>query len=162
MGLILKIQAWASLDMMMTDTAPRVLLVDDDPLVLETRSLVLETNGLFCRTAHDGFEAIRHLLEASYDLIISDLRMPRLSGYELLGIIRQRYPQSKTIVISSEICINPEKSGLRVDAYFQKGSFTHNELIRTVRKLRRSQWVDATLAWSLLAGVSKPKVFLGR
>ena len=33
---------------------------------------------------------------------------------------------------------------------------------RTACKVRRSQWIDATLAWSLLAGVSKPKVFLGR
>jgi len=120
---------------MSKDFAPRVLLVDDEPLLLESLKAVLEVNGFVCRTATDGFEALRLLRETPPDIIISDLRMPIMSGFELLAIIRRRFPQIAVIVISGEFIVNLQTSGLLMNAFFQKGRYTPQELIATMRDL---------------------------
>ena len=117
------------------DFAPRVLLVDDEPILLEAMKTILEANGFVCRTAGDGFEALRHLRETPPEILISDLRMPNMSGFELLAIIRRRFPQIAVIVLSGEFLIDPDQSGLLMNAFFQKGSFTPDQLIATMREL---------------------------
>ena len=121
--------------MVTTDFPPRVLLVDDEPLLLKTLCAVLEANGFVCRTAGDGFEALRRLRETPPDIIISDLRMPNMSGFELLAIIRRRFPQIAVIVTSGEFNVNGETSGLLANAFFQKGEYTPQELIAKMREL---------------------------
>jgi CheY-like chemotaxis protein len=119
----------------MTDFAPRVLLVDDEPLVLASLSAFLEASGFVCRTAGDGFEALRRLRETPPDIIISDLRMPNMSGFELLAIIRRRFPQIAVIVMSGEFIANAQTSGLLMNAFFQKGEYKPQQLIATMREL---------------------------
>lgn len=121
----------------MPDFAPRVLLVDDEPLLLKSLAAVLQANGFVCRTAEDGFEALRHLRETTPDIIISDLRMPNMSGFELLAIIRRRFPQVAVIVISGEFLVNSQTSGLLMNAFFQKGEYTPQQLVATMRDLYR-------------------------
>jgi CheY-like chemotaxis protein len=84
----------------------RVLIVEDDPVVLETTSAVVRGFGFFVRTAEDGFVALRILREVLPDLIISDLRMPGMSGFELLSIVRRRFPHIPTIAISGEYLLS--------------------------------------------------------
>jgi CheY-like chemotaxis protein len=120
-----------------TDSAVRVLLVDDDPLVLEVLRTVLAESGFACRTALNGYEAIRILLDVPFDIVVSDLRMPNVSGFELLGIIRKHFPESAVIVISSEVDPVSQIPGLLMDAFFQKGAFTHEELIKVIRRLAK-------------------------
>jgi two-component system response regulator FlrC len=85
---------------------PRILLVDDEPTVLDALRLTLEANGFACRSAADGLGALKALRQASFDAVISDLRMPNMSGFELLPIIRRRYPQIAVIVCSAELEAN--------------------------------------------------------
>ena len=120
---------------MSTDFSPRVLLVDDEPLLLKSLSAVLEASGFVCRTAEDGFEALKCLRETPPDIIISDLRMPNMSGFELLAIIRRRFPQIAVIVTSGEFIVNVETSGLLANAFFQKGEYTPQQLIAKMREL---------------------------
>jgi CheY-like chemotaxis protein len=119
----------------MTDFAPRVLLVDDEPVLLDGLCSVLEAHGFACRTASDGFEALRCLRQTPPDIIISDLRMPNMSGFELLAIIRRRFPQIAVIVVSGEFVANAETSGLLMNAFFQKGRYTPEQLIETLHEL---------------------------
>src|ERR1700689_3906910 len=103
------------------DFAPHVLLVDDDALMLETLSVILGANGFICSTAADGFEALRSLLQSQFDIIVTDLRMPKMSGVELLRIVKRRFPQLASIVISSECKTKAQKLKAPTDAFFQKG-----------------------------------------
>jgi CheY-like chemotaxis protein len=80
----------------------RILVVDDDPMVRETSGLVLMKQGYEVRTSEDGFSALIKLRTALPDLIISDLRMPNMSGFELLSVVRRRFPQIPVIAISGE------------------------------------------------------------
>jgi CheY-like chemotaxis protein len=112
--------------------APRILLVDDEPTVLDALRLTLEANGFVCCTATDGLEALKALRQMSVDVVISDLRMPNMSGFELLPNIRCQYPQVVVIVCSAEPEENLRSLHLPIDAYFQKGAYTSEQLVAAI------------------------------
>lgn len=113
----------------------RLLVVDDEPAILQTMTAILEGQGSTVRTADDGFAALNLLRRTEPDLIISDLRMPHMSGFELLSIVRRRYPHIPVIAISGEYVLEGMPARLIVDAFFQKGSYTPTQLIETIRQL---------------------------
>jgi CheY-like chemotaxis protein len=106
----------------------RVLIVDDDPIVLQTCAAIVRSFGFSVRTAEDGFVALKILREVLPDMIISDLRMPNMSGFELLSIVRRRFPHLPTIGISGEFILATMPLGLLVDHFFQKGAYTPDQL----------------------------------
>src|ERR671917_2776897 len=67
-----------------------VLLVDDDAALLEVMSIVLSSEGYRVVTAADGVEALRELGEDGLDLVVLDVMLPRLSGFEVLKKIREK------------------------------------------------------------------------
>ena len=79
----------------------RILVVDDEPSIRQISEVLLVKKGYEVRTAGDGFEALVELRRALPDVIISDLTMPNMSGFELLSIVRRRFPQIPIIVISA-------------------------------------------------------------
>jgi CheY-like chemotaxis protein len=112
-----------------------VLIVEDDPLVLETSAAIVRSFGFSVRTAEDGFVALQILREALPDIIISDLRMPGMSGFELLSIVRRRFPHIPTIAISGEYILVKMPLGLLVDHFFQKGGYTPEQLLAKMKEL---------------------------
>jgi len=70
--------------------SPHILLVDDDPSILEGVSDLLKLHGYRVTTASDGLAALEVLQELVPDMIISDISMPRLDGYQLFDAVRQR------------------------------------------------------------------------
>src|SRR5580692_8626997 len=113
----------------------RVLLVDDDPVLLQTTAAIVRSFGFTVRTAEDGFVALKILREVLPDLIIADLRMPGMSGFELLSIVRRRFPHIPTIAISGEYILANMPLGLLVDHFFQKGDYTPQELFAKMKEL---------------------------
>lgn len=96
-----------------------MLVVDDDPRALHVSRLVLEERGYEVRTSADGFEALVELRRSPPDVIISDLKMPNMSGFELLSIVRCRFPHIPVIAISGEFD-GDTPGGLIADAFFTK------------------------------------------
>lgn len=78
----------------------RVLVVDDEEMIRITSAKVLQSRGFEVRTAADGFEALVELRKAPPDIVISDLHMPNMSGFELLSVVRRRFPHIPVIAIS--------------------------------------------------------------
>jgi CheY-like chemotaxis protein len=115
----------------------RVLFVDDEPPVRITGSAVLEAAGYEVLTAADGLEALHCLDEALPDLIISDLRMPNMSGFEFLAVVRNRFPQIPTIALSGEYVTDNVPDGLLADTFFQKGDYSIPDLLNRVKELVR-------------------------
>ena len=112
----------------------RILVVDDEPTILKTSAAVLESKGYEVRTACDGFAALAELRRSLPDVIISDLRMPNMSGFELLSVVRRRFPHIPVIAISGEFnSVAP--TGLIADAFFGKGDYTHEDLFRKIAEL---------------------------
>ena len=121
-------------------TGQRILLVDDEPTVLAALRLTLEANGFVCNTAADGLEALKALAETSVDVVISDLRMPNMSGFELLPNIRRRHPQVVLIVCSAEPGDDLHSLNLPADAYLQKGAYTPEQLLTTIDLATHCHW----------------------
>lgn len=113
----------------------RVLIVDDEPVVLETTAAVVRSFGFSVRTAEDGFIALQILREVLPDIIITDLRMPNMSGFEFLSIVRRRFPHIPTIAISGEFILANMPLGLLVDHFFQKGGYTPDQLLAKMKEL---------------------------
>jgi len=67
----------------------RVLIVDDDPGVREVTLLALHNRGWDAEGAADGLEALRRLQHGAFDVIVTDLQMPRMDGFALLREVRR-------------------------------------------------------------------------
>jgi CheY-like chemotaxis protein len=87
------------------------------------------------RTAEDGFAALVTLRQTPPDIIISDLRMPNMSGFEFLSVVRRRFPHIPVIAISGEYLMAGMPPGLLMDAFLQKGGYTQQQLFDTLRRL---------------------------
>src|SRR6185436_19361655 len=78
---------------------PRVLVVDDDETIRDTLYELLSEEYL-CQTAETAEKAFARLEADNYDVVLTDISMPGLSGLELLGQVRQRFPETPVIIIS--------------------------------------------------------------
>ena len=70
--------------------SPRVLVVDDDPEVVDAVGEALQDDGYQVETATDGPTALKSVLEQPPDLIVLDVRMPNLNGWEFCEIVRRQ------------------------------------------------------------------------
>jgi CheY-like chemotaxis protein len=112
----------------------RVLLVEDESLIRKVISGYLVAAGYVVQTAVDGLDALGKLRAGLPDLIISDLKMPRMSGVEFLNIVRKRFPQIPVMVISS-VAANEMPVEVAADAYFHKNGFGFQRLLEAVSDL---------------------------
>ena len=79
-----------------------LLVVDDEPRIRDLFQSTLATHGYEVLLAKDGFAALAQMRGALPDLILTDLRMPNMSGFEFLSVVRRRFPQIPTIAVSGE------------------------------------------------------------
>jgi len=70
----------------------RILVVDDDQGVCLSISEILEKEGCKVRTAADGLEALEELQQGGFDVVLSDVVMPRMDGYDLFVVVKDKYP----------------------------------------------------------------------
>src|SRR6478672_746786 len=89
----------AAPDSMMSKSKTRILVVEDDATVRQTISKLLCDEGYDVSIAVDGFDALLQLQQKIPDLILSDLNMPQMSGFELLSVVRGRF--TKVLVVAS-------------------------------------------------------------
>jgi CheY-like chemotaxis protein len=82
----------------MTTSRARVLVVDDEPDFLEVMQLVLESEGYDVAVAESGPRALDRARQAPFDLVITDMRMPGMSGLETLVALREIDPRLRVIV----------------------------------------------------------------
>jgi DNA-binding NtrC family response regulator len=120
----------------MSNTKARLLIVDDEPSIRISLSLVLTEIGYRVRSAEDGFSALLDLRNEIPDILITDLNMPGMSGFELLAEVRGRFPAIHTIAMSGAFCGNEVPSGVAADAFYQKGSSV-GSLLRMMEALPR-------------------------
>ena len=88
----------------MSEAKKSILIVDDSKVVLSVHSFVLKGAGYACETAENGFEALEKLMLKGYDLVLTDVNMPKMDGYELLHKLRAlpSYASVPVIMISTE------------------------------------------------------------
>jgi DNA-binding response OmpR family regulator len=120
----------------MGDSHYRLLFIDDEPLYRELFQRSLSGHGYEVGVANDGFAALAQMRSGLPDLIISDLKMPNMSGFEFFSIARRRFPQIPTIAVSGEVDAPIETLGMLADAFFVK-PFEFEELLAKIGDLLR-------------------------
>jgi CheY-like chemotaxis protein len=78
----------------------QVLVVDDNPAIRACITTMLESAGYDVAEAEDGLEALLLISKSTPDVVVSDLNMPRMSGFDLLPEVHRRFPQIVTIAMS--------------------------------------------------------------
>ena len=106
----------------MPETKTSLLIVDDEPSVRESLLFVLTKAGYSVRAAEDGFSALIEIQKETPDIVLSDLNMPGMSGFELLSVVRRRFPAIPVIAMSGAFSGDEVPSGVVADAFYQKGS----------------------------------------
>jgi putative nucleotidyltransferase with HDIG domain len=94
---------------------PRVLVVDDEKFIRDIIADFLGMEGYIVRTAEDGSSAVSELERARYDMVISDLKMPRMGGLDLLKEVARTHPDTLTVIMTGfgtvETAIDAMKRG---------------------------------------------------
>jgi len=125
----------------MPDTRLRLLVVDDEPSLRTSLSLVLREVGYDVRSAGNGFSALSEIRNAVPDILISDLYMPGMSGFELLSVVRRRFPAIPVIAMSGAFVGGTIPNGVPADAFYPKGNGL-DHLLKTLKSV--SQGVAPT------------------
>ena len=112
----------------------RILIADSDEKLLIRLATLLTREGYEVRTARDGFEALAVMRDSQPDLLISALRMPNMSGFELLSIVRRRFPSISVIAFSGEFRPTTAPDVL-CDQYLENGPSSHTRLAAAARGL---------------------------
>ena len=123
----------------------RILLVDDDPSVREFLSRRLEEEGFETLEATDGIDGLMKLRNELPGAIISDLQMPRMSGFEFVSVVRRRFPFIPVIVLSGSFPKEDVSEDVEPDVWLKKGELNFAELIETLRDLVRTRPHDIEL-----------------
>ena len=119
----------------------RILIIDDDPLAVETLAGMLEAEGFHISKAYGGQQGLELAFEQLPDVIVVDLLMPDISGFEVVQRLKE-HPQTNAtpvfVVTVKELTSDDvEQLNAFASAVMQKGAFVRDEFVREVRKLLR-------------------------
>ena len=125
---------------MVTDAVKhQLLVVDDEASIRESMSMLLEATGYKVRTAQHGLDGLLLMKQSAPDLIISDLNMPQMSGFEFLSVVRRRFPTIPVIAVSGAYDFSDRiPSGVIADAFYAKGRHHPCDLLSKVADLLRT------------------------
>ncbi|HDI46038.1 MAG TPA: sigma-54-dependent Fis family transcriptional regulator [Candidatus Omnitrophica bacterium] len=113
----------------------KILVVDDDPGLLETLTDALELEGYGVTTARAGEEALQILDEEEVDLVITDIKMPGLSGMELLKVIKEKNQSLPVIVMTGFASLETAIEAIKQGAYdYITKPFEIEKFLHTVSK----------------------------
>jgi len=122
----------------------RLLLVDDEPRLLQSLCDLLSNRGFILVTANSGTEAIARLSAEMFDLVILDLRMADISGQEVMDYMNLHQMDANVIVTSGDVGIEAAIGALRRGAYdYLRKPYPREELIKAVQNALHQRQLEA-------------------
>ena len=150
-----------------TATRRRVLVLDDEIAIQKLLKMILEEEGYTVLNTDDGGQALEMMAREHVDLVIQDLRMPKMDGLTFLKKLKERFPDTPSIVLTAFGTFETAVEAMRLGAYTHLGKpFDTGEMRETVaralerhdigRKTPRSglQYLDMVSKTSVMAQVS--------
>src|SRR6185437_3610873 len=121
-----------------------ILIVDDDAAVRDTLALLLQSSGYDVTLAINGFDALLQLKRRLPAIVLSDLNMPQMSGFEFLSVVRRRFPSISVIAMSGAYHSGDAvPGGVIADAFYGKGQSSPEALLHIVADLIRTSAAHA-------------------
>ena len=116
-------------------TSYTILIVDDEPHICDTLSIILSSNGYQIDTAESGREAIDYIAEKTYDLVLTDIGLPDMNGYIVVDNILGNSPETAVIMLTGRASIETAVEALRkgVYDYFRKPC-DYDVLLKTIKQ----------------------------
>jgi CheY-like chemotaxis protein len=109
-------QPFASTQTPSAPQQPTILLVDDDPEIIQLLTTILSNRNYQISSAKDGIDALMLLSNKKFDLIISDVNMPNLDGFKLIEIMNQKNIKCPLLFLTSRTSPEDELKGLELGA----------------------------------------------
>lgn len=114
----------------------KLMIVDDNEGVRHLVSRWLERAGFFVSQAKDGAEALDLIKKDPPDIILADIRMPKINGLELARMVKREFPETKVVLMtaysSPQTIAQAKREG--VDDYLEK-PFTQDQVEKTAREV---------------------------
>ena len=115
----------------------RILVVDDEEIVIRSCLRILEGNGYEIDVAHDGHDALRKVESNTYDVMILDIMMPNLGGLEVLRRVKETHPDIDVIMITGLSQIDTAVQAMKLGAFdYISKPFEPDELKLVVQRAR--------------------------
>ncbi len=114
---------------------PRVLVVDDEKFIRDIIADFLGMEGYIVRTAEDGHSAVSELERARYDMVISDLKMPKMGGLDLLKEVARVHPDTLTVIMTGFGTVETAIDAMKRGAYdYILKPFKVEEIVHIVQR----------------------------
>jgi len=121
---------------MLNPSRHQVLIVEDDASVRDSLALLLKASGYDVNTANNGVEALRLLKLELPAVVLTDLNMPQMSGFELLSEVRRQFPRLSLVAMSGHYETGDEvPGGVIADAFYPKGYGNPGVLLRILSEM---------------------------
>ena len=116
----------------MTNQKKTMLVVDDHIPMTNLIAEIFGSMGYSVAAAHDGFTALSEMRSQLPEILLSDLNMPGMSGFELLSIVRRKFPTVAVIAMSGSFTCSAVPHGIPADAFYAKGTSSLSDLLAAV------------------------------
>jgi CheY-like chemotaxis protein len=121
------------------DDAITILIIDDDEGIRESIGLIIKTMGYFAKVTDNGFDALKFLSQQKFDLVVLDVMMPEMDGWEVLKYIRDdpQLQSTKVMLLTAKSTEKDRLIGkqiLKADEYISK-PFDLNEFKDTIQRM---------------------------
>ena len=126
-----------------------ILIVEDEETVRSSLAEILKILGHRVRCAADGLAALSEINEEVPEILLSDLNMPGMSGFELLSVVRRRFPAIRVVAMSGAFAGDQVPDGVAADAFYEKGNGVA-VLLKTIERLsfsKRQSCEGAESSW---------------
>ena len=121
--------------MIASTTMPSVLVVDDESGILDSLNILLRNEGFAPHLAHGGKAGLERIAEMSPDIVLTDIRMPNVSGVEILAAARQSDPDVPVILMTAQATLQSAMQAVNEGAfYYIQKPFRNDELIAILRR----------------------------
>jgi DNA-binding NtrC family response regulator len=115
--------------------APRVLIVDDETGILDSLRILLKNEGFIPFTAQGGRAGMEQMAELRPDIVLTDVRMPEVSGVQVLSTARQVDPEMPVILMTAQATLQSAMQAVNEGAfYYIQKPFRNDELITILRR----------------------------
>lgn len=119
----------------MTDNIPRILIIDDEANICRSCIKILSKEGYDTSYSLDGHEALRLINREDFDIVITDLKMSRLGGMEVLANVKEHFPDTLVIVITGYSTVSSAVEVMKMGAFdYLPKPFTPHELRAVVKQ----------------------------
>lgn len=118
----------------------KILVIEDDKLLAQSIQAMLEAKGFQVELAYDGEEGTQYALLGIYDLLILDIMMPKMDGYEVVRQVRKMRCSTPILMLTARSSVQDRIAGLNAGAdYYLTKPFDSGELLASINALLRRQ-----------------------